>query len=115
MTDWFDRKAGAMVSIGSEDIGDPTTLLIHEPGAMPDWVRTPPELAEHIGLPPGEQKKLKCLRAFAAPCPLCIEARKANNSPLLTTASVVSHYECEGELFVAECQTHGFSWYRKRT
>ena len=52
-TMWFDKQPGQVAIQGSEEFGDPTTILISE--GIPDWVRTPPELGS---------EKTKVLGAF---------------------------------------------------
>jgi len=91
---WFDRSPGDQVMLGApeERGGDPTTLLMVAPEALPDWVRTPEEIGGH---------QLKVLRGFGQECPLCKDH------------VVVRHLECSEGFFVAECQTHGFAWYRR--
>ena len=95
MTMWFDRKPGDIVSIGSEEEGDPSTILLASSDALPDWIKTPPELGELGG------QKLKVIRGFTAACPMC------------ATENLVRHIECSGALFVAECKVHGFAWYKR--
>ena len=93
MTMWFDRKPGDTVSVGSEEEGDPSTILLASSDALPDWVKTPPEIGG---------QKLKVIRSFTAACPMC------------TNENLVRHIECSEAFFVAECTTHGFAWYKKR-
>ena len=91
---WFTRRPGDSVSIGSETDGDPSTVLLTESNALPDWVRTPPELGN---------QQLKVIRGFTAACPMCSD-----------NENLVRHIECSGGLFVAECKSHGFAWYKKK-
>ena len=102
---WFDRKPGDTISIGSEEEGDPSTLLLASTDALPDWIKTPPQLGPalrrdlgHSSLP----EKLRVIRRFMAMCPMC------------TTENLVRHIECSESLFVAECAIHGFVWYKER-
>jgi hypothetical protein len=96
---WFNRTKGNIgsgmhVAQGSEEDGDPTTLLIGSPDAIPDWVRTPEEIGG---------QRLKVLGSFQRECPIC------NGGP------PVRHLECSDGFFVAECVSHGFAWYKQRT
>jgi hypothetical protein len=88
MTAWFTRKPGDVVSPSTED---PTMAIVG--GGLPDWIRLPPELGGGTVRP---------VRQFGAPCPKCDEGPP------------VRHIECNGGLHVAECERHGFVWYRRR-
>ncbi len=56
------------------------------------------KLPEEIG---GTQ--LKVLGQFQQQCPLCKDGVN------------VRHIQCEQGYFVAECATHGFAWYKRRS
>jgi len=85
MTQWFTKKPGEAPSAPD---GDGVMVFI---GDLPDWVRTPPELGG---------SRVKVLGGTMAACPKC--------------PAMVPHLHLEGELYVAECRSHGFLWYRKR-
>lgn len=98
-TEWFETRredipglAGVRVLQGSEELGDPTTLLITPAEDLPDWVRTPAEIG-------GQQ--LRVIGQSRGPCPVCKEG------------PAVRHIHCEQGFFVAECAVHGFAWYKR--
>jgi len=86
MTEWFNRQAGDVSSIGKDD---PTMVLIGD--QTPDWVRLPQELG-------GAQ--LRVLDTARLECPMC-----EDGAPVL-------HLRCSDRYCVAECTKHGFVWYR---
>jgi len=86
MTMWFDREAGSPVAMG---ITDPASLMVGS--GAPDWVRFPPELGG---------ARVQVVEAFIAPCLKC-------------TNHEVRHLAFDSDIGVAECNKHGFLWYRK--
>lgn len=88
MTEWFNRQAGDVSSIGKDD---PTMVLIGD--QTPDWVRLPDELG-------GD--KLRVLAVNRLECPMCQDG------------APIKHLACESGYGVAECHRHGFVWYRMR-
>lgn len=87
MTEWFERRPGAMASQGTSD---PKLVLVGD--GVPDWVRLPAEVG---GI------QVKVLAAFSERCPKC-------DCPC-------RHLKLNGGICVAECTRGcGFLWYRPR-
>ena len=87
MTEWFTKTPGSDVSVGRDD---PSMLLIGSD--HPDWVQLPSELGGH---------RVRVTSVGVGPCP------RGDHD--------VRHYALEGDLGVAECESHGgFLWYRRQ-
>lgn len=86
MTEWFSKKQGDGVSVS---IDDPSMVLIGD--QTPDWVRLPDELGGAT---------LRVLDSIRAECPMCEDGVPTR------------HLHCHDHFGVAECERHGFVWYR---
>ena len=86
MTEWFDREVGG-VAVAQDD---PHCIVIGD--QTPDWVALPPELG---------RQTLRVNGWFKGACPMseaCPDCK---------------HLTLEEGYAVAECEGHGFVWYRR--
>jgi hypothetical protein len=94
---WFYKRPGETVLLSQDE----PALVLMGKGALPDWVRLHPELG-------GSQARV--MGSMPAPCPMCF-----NEDPEAET--VVRHMKTDAiiegkEVCVAECDAHGFVWYK---
>ena len=88
MIERFMKRAGDETA---QPVDDPSMSLVGD--TTPDEVRLPPNLGGGL---------VRVLRAFTESCPVC-----KGGHP-------VKHLELDDGIFVAECATRGFLWYRRR-
>lgn len=87
MITWFEKNVGNL----HQSIEDESMFMVGH--VIPDRVRLPPELG---------RKQVAVVGSFMGRCPMCKEG-------------VVQHLKLENGLGCAECSTHGFVWYGRRS
>jgi hypothetical protein len=106
---WWGRKLSGSSIIHSTAMNCTQEELICYDG-IPNWVRLPADLGG---------KESRVLGVHTGPCPLSgkrvIEVRESFLPHVVACGDKhIKHLELEDGIHVAECEVHGFVWYRHR-